>query len=544
MEILNLSLSATNRFASNYLEQSPDILPFFHYRFNDLAEDQKRLDELSNRHFPREKVADHIEKFMERFPSSEAVNKSITKLKQLNSVVVIGGQQAGILTGPLYSIHKIISIIKLAEEKERQLGVPVIPVFWIAGEDHDYDEVNHVFIPIEQRVDKWSYPEKVRQKKMVSDIHLNKEVSLTWVNNLIENLGETNHTKELLNFAEEALMKSSTFVDFFVQIVMELFKDYGLLIVDSGDRNFRLLQKENFSQQIEHHREITNYLLEQQSIIGKNGFPITIDSNEKAANLFYYHPKSKERILLEFESESNRFVGKSGVVSFTMEELIEISFQDPAKLSNNVVTRPLMQEWLFPTLAFIAGPGEISYWAELKLVFEHFNIKLPPIVPRLNITLLERAIESDLNELKLELSEVLSRGTIEEKDQYLETIKDREVSELFSTLKSQLLKQYELIEEKTNQLDKSLVPLLKKNENYLLKEIRFMETKLEESVKLKFDVILSKFNRIDLSLRPDGFPQERVWNIFYYLNQYGTNFIKELMELDFEFDGRHKVIKL
>lgn len=189
MEILNLSLSATNRFASNYLEQSPDILPFFHYRFNDLAEDQKRLDELSNRHFPREKVADHIEKFMERFPSSEAVNKSITKLKQLNSVVVIGGQQAGILTGPLYSIHKIISIIKLAEEKERQLGVPVIPVFWIAGEDHDYDEVNHVFIPIEQRVDKWSYPEKVRQKKMVSDIHLNKEVCLTWVNNLIENLG-------------------------------------------------------------------------------------------------------------------------------------------------------------------------------------------------------------------------------------------------------------------------------------------------------------------------------------------------------------------
>lgn len=157
-------------------------------------------------------------------------------------------------------------------------------------------------------------------------------------------------------------MKSSTFVDFFVQIVMELFKDYGLLIVDSGDRNFRILQKENFSQQIEHHREITNYLLEQQSIIGKNGFPITIDSNEKAANLFYYHPKSMERILLEFESESNRFVGKSGVVSFTMEELIEISFQDPAKLSNNVVTRPLMQEWLFPTLAFIAGPGEISYW--------------------------------------------------------------------------------------------------------------------------------------------------------------------------------------
>ncbi|MEH7177281.1 bacillithiol biosynthesis cysteine-adding enzyme BshC [Neobacillus vireti] len=544
MEILNLSLSATNRFASNYLQQSPDILPFFHYRFNDFAEDQKRLDELSNRHFPREKVADHIEKYMERFPLTEAVHNSLAKLKQSNSVVVIGGQQAGILTGPLYSIHKIISIIKLAEEKEKQLGVPVIPVFWIAGEDHDYDEVNHVFIPIEQKVDKRTYPERVKQKKMVSDIPLNKEVCQIWVNNLIENLGETNHTKELINFADNAILKSATFVDFFAHMVMELFKDYGLLIVDSGDRNFRLLQKANFSHQIEQHKEITNYLLEQQDVIGKNGFPITIDSNEKAANLFYYHPKLNERILLEFDLESNRFVGKSGAVSFSKEELIEIAFQDPGKLSNNVVTRPLMQEWLFPTLAFIAGPGEISYWAELKLVFEHFKIKMPPIVPRLNITLLERAIDSDLNELKLELSDVLSRGSGKEKEHYLETIKDREISELFSTLKSQIQNQYEHIEVKTNQVDRSLLPLLKKNENFLLKQIGFMETKLELSVQSRFDVILSKFNRIDLALRPDGFPQERVWNIFLYLNKYGTSFIKELMELEFEFDGKHKVIKL
>ncbi|SDM04155.1 bacillithiol biosynthesis cysteine-adding enzyme BshC [Bacillus sp. OK048] len=544
MEILNLSLSATNRFASNYLEQSPDILPFFHYRFNDITEDQRRLDELSNRYFPRENVADYIEKFMERFPSSQAVTNSLEKLKQKNSVVVIGGQQAGILTGPLYSIHKVISIIKLAAEKERQLGVPVIPVFWIAGEDHDFHEVNHVFIPVEQRVGKSIYPEKTKQKKMVSDILLNEEVCREWVTNLIEDFGETHHTKDLLSFAEEALVKSTTFVDFFANIVMELFKDYGLLIVDSGDRHFRLLQKENFSGQIEHHREITSYLLEQQSVISKNGFPITIDSNENAANLFYYHPRSNERILLEFDSESNCFVGKSGVVSFTKEELSQIALQNPALLSNNVVTRPLMQEWLFPTLAFIAGPGEISYWAELKLVFEHFKIKMPPIVPRLNISLLERAVESDINELKLDLSTVLSRGSAQERDQFLESIKDREVSELFSSLKSQILKQYELIETKTNQHDPSLLPLLKKNENFLLKQIGFMETKLEASVQSKFDVVLNKFNRIDLSLRPDGFPQERVWNIFYYLNQYGTNFIKELMELEFEFDGRHKVIKL
>jgi bacillithiol biosynthesis cysteine-adding enzyme BshC len=544
MEILNLSLPATNRFASNYLEQSADIQPFFHYRFNDMDEDMKRIDELDSRPFPRLEVAAHIEGFMERFPSSVAVKKSIEKLKQNNSVVVIGGQQAGILTGPLYSIHKVISIIKLAEQKERQLGIPVIPVFWIAGEDHDFQEVNHVFVPVKEKVDKWTYPEKVHQKKMVSDIHLNKDICLSWVKNLIENFGETEHTNDLLAFAEAQLEKSSTFVDFFANIIMELFKDFGLLIVDSGNRDFRQLQKDFLTKQIVHHEAITFSLLEQQKQIGKKGFPITIEASEQAANLFYYDEKRNERILLEYNREIDRFVGKSGVISFSMEELVGLVAENPVKLSNNVVTRPLMQEWLFPTIAFIAGPGEIAYWAELKLVFEHFNISMPPIVPRLNITFLDRAVEMDFSELNLKLAAVLSRGTEKERQEFLEAIKDKELEELFSNTKEQLVKQYQLIQAKTEELNHALLPMLKKNENYLLKEISFMEGKLEGAVKLKHDILLRKFARVDLALRPDGFPQERVWNIFYYLNQYGLTFINDLMAGAFEFDGRHKVIAI
>src|SRR6476659_9856380 len=143
MEIVNLSLPATNRFASNYLKQSTEIQPFFHYRFDQLSDDLERLAELKHRSFPRKEISRHIEAFMERFPTSPSIKHSIEKLKQDNSVVVIGGQQAGILTGPLYTLHKVISIIKLAEEKEKVLNVPVVPVFWIAGEDHDYQEVNH-----------------------------------------------------------------------------------------------------------------------------------------------------------------------------------------------------------------------------------------------------------------------------------------------------------------------------------------------------------------------------------------------------------------
>lgn len=544
MEILNLSLPATNRFASNYLEQSTEIEPFFHYRYNELTDDAKRVSELSNRSFPRVEVAEHIESFMKQFPSSEAVIESINKLKTNNSLVVIGGQQAGILTGPLYSIHKVISIIKLAEQKEEQLGVPVVPVFWIAGEDHDFQEVNHVFVPVNRKVDKWTYPERVVNKKMVSDIQLNKESCLSWVNNLIENFGETEHTNTLLEFAKEQISISTTFVDFFANIIMELFKDYGLLIVDSGNKEFRLLQKEFLKSQILHHEEITNKLLEQQREIGIKGFPITIDASEENANLFYYDQKMSERILLEYDRGNDRFVGKNGTLAFTREQLVVLAEENPANLSNNVVTRPLMQEWLFPTVAFIAGPGEISYWAELKLVFEHFDMKMPPIVPRLNITILDRSVETDVAELHLNLEEVLSVGTDKGRQQFLEAIKDKEVESLFSITKDQLEKQYRQIEAKTAQLDRGLLPLFKKNEGYLLKEIDFLEKKLDEAVRLKHDNMIKKYARVDLALRPDGFPQERVWNVFYYLNQYGLNFINDLMTGRFEFDGRHKVMKI
>ncbi len=156
---------------------------------------------------------------------------------------------------------------------------------------------------------------------------------------------------------------------------MELFKEYGLLVVDSGDKSFRQLQKEFLITQILHQDQITFSLLEQQKAIASKGYPITIEANERAANLFYYDPKSNERILLERDLQTDRFVGKSGAVSFSREELVEIADSTPEKLSNNVVTRPLMQEWLFPTMAFIGGPGEISYWAELKTYFRAFSNK-------------------------------------------------------------------------------------------------------------------------------------------------------------------------
>lgn len=544
MEIVNLSLPATNRFATEYLEQTESIKEYFHYGYYKPLDYEKRCKELSTRSFMRQELAVHIEQYMSKFPGSETIQVSLEKLKQENSTVVIGGQQAGILTGPLYTIHKIISIVSLATQKEQELKIPVVPVFWIAGEDHDYQEVNHVYIEKNNKVEKRVYPEKVRDKRMVTDIMIDREQCFKWAEEIIQTFGETEHTKALLSNLEEAISESESFVDFFAYLIMQLFKETGLLIIDSGDPKLRKLESECFVKQIMGFEDITKSVLAQQAELRKQGYSNTIEITDQASNLFYYDKDHFERILLEYDNKEDVFTGKDGTFQISRQELIDIAKNSPEMLSNNVVTRPMMQEWLFPTLAFIAGPGEIAYWAELKLAFEQFGLQMPPIVPRLNITLLDRSIEADLTELELNLEEALFSGIEKERHNFLQSIKDQELITLFNKIKHEFLQNYEMLEKHLQKKDRALVPLLKKNESLLLKHLDFMETKLDQAEQLKYDVVLNKFARVGNALRPLESPQERILNSLVYINQYGINFFNQLLECNFTFDGTHKLIKL
>ncbi|WP_433957706.1 bacillithiol biosynthesis cysteine-adding enzyme BshC [Cytobacillus horneckiae] len=544
MEILNLSLPATNRFATEYIAQTEDIQRFFHYRYNHAADFQSRLVELRHRSYMREELTAYIMQFMAKFPTSTEVEESLEKLKRDDSVVVIGGQQAGIMTGPLYSIHKVISIISLAKQKEKELNIPVVPIFWIAGEDHDYQEVNHVYVRKNNRMEKMVYPEKVYEKKMVSNIEINHEICLKWAESIVEAFGETKFTNELLEFIHEAINRSNTYVDFFGYIMMRLFKDDGLLLVDSGDKNFRKLEKEILKKQINASVEITKSVLEAQENLSDNGFSKMIEIGEHAANLFYYDEVHKERMLLDYHEETKTFTDKDGHLSFKVGELLTIAENEPEKLSNNVVTRPLTQEWLFPTLAFIAGPGEIAYWAELKEVFNRFSMKMPPLVPRLNFTIVERAVDSDMRELGLDLTSTLIHGTEEKKQMFLNSIRNSERDEIFNRMREKLEAEYQLLEANTVKEDKGLLPLLEKNKAILFNHIQFMSEKFDQTAQQKHETIISKFTRIESSLKPNGSPQERVWNGLYYLNLYGMEFYSQLLEHSWSFDGTHKVIKI
>lgn len=492
----------------------------------------------------REELADYISSFMKPFPSSDKVAESIEKLRLPNSVVVIGGQQAGILTGPLYTIHKIISIIAFSKKKQHELGVPVVPVFWIAGEDHDFQEINHVFMPLGGRMERCVYPEKIRGKKMISDCPLNKEICWQWTKSLIAKLGETEYTKELLSLAEEAVFRSDTLVDYFAFLIMSLFKNHGLLIVDSGDAGLRQLEKQIFVQQIEGAGHIQEAVISQQEIIVRDGFTKTIVLREQSANLFYYDKTFYGRILLTYDSIRKIFSGINGYPSLSIDEMIDLAREEPEKISNNVVTRSVTQELLFPTLAFIAGPGEIAYWAELKQVFEHFQIKMPVIVPRLSMTLLERNTESLLGKLGLDLHGILRSGVGAVKESLYRKIKNQNIDIIFAEMRKELQRNYELLAGQVAGEVGGILPLMRKNEAFLIRQLDFMQEQIEKAYLLKHEQKLKQIQRIENALQPFGHPQERIWNVVFFLNKYGLSFVDELCKLSYDFDGSHKIVKL
>jgi len=542
MEIKEVVLPSINKFASDYMKGLPLVQDFFHYDLREVNVYEKRYYELMERPYNRKGLVETIELYMAKFGISKEVRFNLERLKDDDAVVVIGGQQAGLLTGPLYTIHKVISIIKLAKEQERMLQKPVIPVFWIAGEDHDIDEINHVFVEHDEVYKKKTYHSFLQSKLMVSDVELNQEMMDKWLEEVFLCLDETEYSNVLLDKLKNYVKAASSITDFFSYIINELFGHYGLLLVDSADKGFRGIQSEFFETLILQHQKINQAVRNQQEKIRNNGYASVIEMDSNNANLFYYD--QSDRLLLEFDEEANLFKGKNSTLQFSKDDLLELARKQPENLSNNVVTRPMMQEHLFPVLAFISGPGEMAYWSELKQAFEQIQMKMPIIVPRMNLTIVEKKINKDLIDVDIDIYEALVQGTEQAKKRFLAVVADESLNELYIKMEQQFSHNHQLFTEAAKMVDPSLAPLLKKNALIIQKQMQFINEKLQQSVEHKHQQTIMKYQRIENALRPLNGPQERTLNIFYFLNRYGQGFIDDLMDLDLVANPYHKIIMM
>ncbi|WP_018780897.1 bacillithiol biosynthesis cysteine-adding enzyme BshC [Bacillus sp. 95MFCvi2.1] len=538
MEIKEISVPLQGVVA-DYMKGRKEVQAFFDYP---LTEDGfgRRLYDLRDKKFFRQDLVAHLLEYNTNLHAGDHTLRNIEALADENTYVVVGGQQAGLLTGPLYTVHKIISILQLAKEKEASLGVRVVPVFWIAGEDHDIDEINHVFVTKNKKIKKTIFHDRHPKKASASESDLSIADCRKWIEEIFKTYPETNFTKDVLQFVEDALQNSRTYVDFFAHLIMKLFVDSGLILVDSHHPALRKLEVSFFKQILSRYKEVQMSLQEQQQLVKEQGYKPIIETKSNAVHIFMQI--DEERVLLE--EENGKFVGKDGIYSFSYEELIAEMEKSPERFSNNVVTRPLMQEYIFPTLAFIGGPGEIAYWSELQQVFHVFGFQMPPVVPRLTISYMERDIITDLHDLQLQESDPFVNDIDMLRDEWLSNQIEEPIDNQFIEATEKMMDVHTSLQQFVKKIDPGLQQFAEKNEWKIKEQIELLERMLKRNVEKKHEVELNKFRRLQYALRPLGAPQERVWNICYYLNRFGLDFVERVMKRSYSWNGNHHIIKL
>ncbi|AKU32185.1 bacillithiol biosynthesis cysteine-adding enzyme BshC [Bacillus altitudinis] len=539
MQLTELSIRSQNLFIRDYIEEKKEMTAFFDYDIHSEHTWKKRYDDLMERSFPREALADYMSAYHAKFDSA-AMRENIEKIRDERSVMVVGGQQAGLLAGPLYTIHKIISIIQFAKEKESALGVPVIPVFWVAGEDHDVDEINFVYTSGEKGPVKQKLPLHHVKKTAAKRTPLHQEKTERWLRDVFSTYEESAYTNDLFDQLLRCLRKSETFTDFFEWIVCDLFEEDGLLLLNSGDFGVKPLERTLFKQIVESSDAIVARLNNTQAAMKQAGYQPIIEAGDHQANLFYEY--DDERFLIE--QENGQFSISEVGLTWTKDELLQEVEEHPERFSNNVVTRPLMQEALLPTLAFMAGHGEVNYWGELKGIFEYFDVKMAPVLPRLHVTILERHIDKKLPIRELSVEEVLTKGVKEKKDAHFQQSLPDSFVQSVQHAKRELANVHEAMRQEALEIEPSFEQLLDKNAKFIEDQLQFVYQKVAKRVEEKEGYILRDFERIENSLKPLEAPQERIWNIMYFLNKYGPEFFKTFKNLPFSFQNKQQIVKL
>lgn len=542
MRIRPIQLQTSNRFITDYRLQKESVMSYFSYK--PFASLEKRVLDVKNRAFERQALSDILHKMNAHWDAPEETLRQIERLKDDDSVVVIGGQQAGLLTGPLYTVNKIISMITYAKEQEEKLNIPVIPVFWIAGEDHDYDEINHIYILKDHKLYKHTSTQQLYLKRSIAHVNIDQEKTLRWLEVAFRDLVETEHTKHLYDIFVDCLQQSNTYVDFFARIIFQLFPKEGIVLINSADRALRQLESKWFVEMIERQEQISNAVYDTVQSLQQNGYPIQLDVDRNDVHLFY-HDDNNERILLK--KEEDYFKGKNDEVVLSKDELITVAKESPERLSNNVVTRPMMQELLFPTLVFFGGDGEISYWVALKSAFFMLNeqLQLPPVMPRLSFTYVTKRIEKLLDSRNIEIEHVINDGIEEEKINWLRTQKHPPLDLLFKEVKQKVDDIHRPIREYAKEVSTDLGQEAEKNLQYIYKNLSYLENKITQKLTEKYKRSLSQFEEISYALKPNSLLQERIWNPLPFINQYGIDLFQRLIdEFDFSVEEQHHIVYL
>ena len=509
----------------DYLEKLPQTAEFLGQHYSEAGVFAERAKLVAEKFAgKRAALVEMLVAYNRSLGCSEAAGMQIQKLLDPRAVAVLCGQQAGLFTGPLYTIYKGIGAVKLAARLEKELGRPVVPVFWIAAEDHDISEANHAWVQDRENRPQRMVLEMEHGGEPVGKTSLDEEAGQAVLAAFTEMMPDTEFAPEILAWIEEARQASATPVAWFGRVMTRLFADEGLVFFNPLLPEARQMASSVFARVVERREDVQLALVSRDTALKAAGYPLQVEREGDATLLMLM---AEKRTSLYFRD--GRYTTRDGAVTYTDDELLAVAHAAPDKLSPNVLLRPLVQDSIFPTVAFITGPGETAYFAQVTALYPVLGLTPPVIYPRTGVTVVEPRLTRHINKYQIPEHILLSDlgGYLE---QMLRRENDVDLDRLFCHLRRHLTVEYDHLKEDLAKLNPQLGKLAETNLQHVYSEIRYLEDKARDEFKQKNDVTIRQFAALEQSLRPLGKLQERVYGCLPYLIKYGPTFWRQLVD--------------
>ena len=525
----------------DYLYEYENVSDFY---ANDFKNKENYLKIFKNVAESRQNISPDISALLTRqysqLNASSLTQQNIKKFSDKKTLAIVTGQQLGIMGGPLYTFYKIITAIKLSRFlSERYDDYNFVPVFWLEADDHDFNEVRSVKIIDEKNsLVTIDYKEEIEEddlKQSVGLINLDNSVS-DFLEKISNSLKETEFKSPLFNHLKEFYKEGKSFKDAFRDLIFNYFDEYGLIIFDPQDDEVKKLLRPVFKKEIIDFRIHTEQLVHVSATLEEL---YHAQVKVKPVNLFLRVDEGRYSI----EPVENEYRLRRKRKSFSREQLLELLENEPEKFSPNVLLRPICQDYLFPTAFYVAGPSEISYFAQIKPLYELYGIAQPIIYPRSSLTILENSIANSLEKYSVEINDIFI-DVENVKKKIINSVEESSIDDMFDGIANQIETTFDQLKEKLIDLDKTIADSSNRYRDKILNTVSELKSKAEKAQQKKYEVTLRQIDRAAVHLFPNSNLQEREINFIYFANKYGEEFLRKIFdELQIN-KFEHQVIRL
>ena len=485
----------------------------------------------------REALVESLKRQNRLWGASAKTMENLDRLADDRCRAVVTGQQVGLFTGPAYTVYKALTAVKLAEAYRRR-GVEAVPVFWMATEDHDLEEVGRTWIlAADSTLNSVQYAQESEGNRLpVGPISFGPSIA-GHLDRFLQGLPDSEFKPVLVARLKRVYREGNTFGEAFAEMVSFLLSEYGLILLDPREPTLKKMAKPVFLQAAETWEKLDELLEGRDRQLAAAGYSPQVSREAGTSFLFWEQAGKRRGVVGTREGFSLR--GSSEALP-DLRGLIE---RVPEQVSPNVLFRPVVQDFLLPTLAYVAGPSEVAYYAQVSPLYHALGRVMPPVVLRASFTVVEKKMQKLLAKYRLEFCD-LFRGSQALLKQIVERTVNQEVGNRFDRLERAIDSRLGEMEEPLKSVDPTLVGALgtvRKKIHYQLENLRAKfvgaESRQQEILTRQVDTLLR-------TLYPSGGLQERHINIFYFLSRYGPEFLEELYDSIDLSDPDHKLIYL